>query len=77
MLLFPLPLTSVGHEDFYSCVLQEVASGENCPNLTEHPLPVQTLGVGQDLKHTERISLCDSLIKSDFQDIGSEPETGK
>lgn len=38
---FPvLLLTSVSHEDLHGCVLQKVTSGENGPNLTEHPLPM-------------------------------------
>lgn len=30
-------LTSVGHEDFQSCVLQEVASGKDGTDLCEQP----------------------------------------
>lgn len=36
-------LTSVGHKDLQSCVLQQVASGEHGSDLTEHPFTVQTL----------------------------------
>ena len=42
-------LTPVRHEDFQAGALQEVAAGEHRPDLAEHPLPVQTLRVGQHL----------------------------
>lgn len=42
-------LTSVGHENFESYILQQVSSGKHSSDLTEHPFAMQTLWVGQYL----------------------------
>lgn len=47
-------LTSVGHEDLQTRVVQQVASGKHGSDLAEHPLAVQTLRVGLHLVHTMR-----------------------
>lgn len=49
-------LTSVGHEDLQAGVLEKITSGEDSPNLTEHPFSMQTLRVGQDLTNTTEVS---------------------
>lgn len=49
-----LLLTSVGHKDFQSSALQKVAPGKDRSDLTKHPLPMQTLGVSQDLRETQK-----------------------
>ena len=47
-------LTSVGHEHLQARVLEQVAAGEDRPDLTEHPFTVKTLRVRQDLREEER-----------------------
>lgn len=39
-------LTPVGHEDFQSSILQEVASGKDGTNLREQPFSMKTFCVG-------------------------------
>lgn len=54
-------LTSVGHEDLQSGVLQQVASGEHSSDFTEHPFAVQTLRVGKHL--LKEVETKKSIIK--------------
>lgn len=39
-------LTSVGHEDFHSSVLQQVSPGEDGTDLCEQPFPMKTFCIG-------------------------------
>lgn len=43
-------LTPVGHEDFQSSILQQVASGKDSPDFCEQPFSMKTFCVGQNLE---------------------------
>lgn len=43
-------LTSVGHEDFHSSVLQQVPSGKDGTDLREQPFSMKTFCISQNLK---------------------------
>lgn len=50
-------LTSVGHEDFHSSVLQQVSSGKDSTDLCEEPFSMKAFCISQNLgKRTEKQS---------------------